>query len=273
MRRTPLSMDYYEHWRDDMQSAQCGRGRNEQCMAHFHSSIELMYVEKGEISVNLDGLSYQVRAGEMLMVSSYSVHAYRTEEGRENQVAIMIIPLSSVPSLQKRLNKRAFSQVIYDAREDREMKALFGMLPDKWEEYENETRKGFSYAVLGLLISRVGLREQPSKQQCGLMREVLIYLQENYQQPLHMESLARHFGYSKSRFSRLFHDHLGCSMIDYLAVLRCRQAAQLLLESDMTMLDIAMNVGFECLRTFYRAFRSCYGMTPTQYIRANTGNG
>ena len=60
-------------------------------------------------------------------------------------------------------------------------------------------------------------------------------------------------------------------MIEYVSVLRCRQAAQLLLESDMTMLDIAMNVGFECLRTFYRAFKSCYEMTPTQYVKAHTG--
>ena len=59
-------------------------------------------------------------------------------------------------------------------------------------------------------------------------------------------------------------------MIEYLAVLRCRQAAHLLLESEMTMLDIAMNVGFECLRTFYRAFKNCYDMTPTQYIKENT---
>lgn len=270
MRKTLSQGDFYEHRRDGMQSAHCWRGDNNHCMAHFHSSIELLYVEDGEITANLDGQSYQVKKGELLLASSYSVHTYRTEEGKSNRVVIMIIPLTSVPSLQKTLNKRAFSQVIYDAREDYELQTLLSMIPANWTKYENETRKGFSYAILGLLISRVGLKDQPSNQQCGLMRDVLIYLQENYQQPLHMESLAKHFGYSKSRFSRLFHDHLGCSMIEYLAVLRCRQAAHLLLESEMTMLDIAMNVGFECLRTFYRAFKNCYDMTPTQYIKENT---
>ena len=38
----------------------------------------------------------------------------------------------------------------------------------------------------------------------------------------------------------------------------------------MTMLDIALGVGFECLRTFYRSFKSCYDMTPSQYIKAHT---
>ena len=92
--------DIYEHWRDGMQSAHCWRGKNNQCMAHFHSSIELLYVEEGEITANLDGQSYQIKKGQLLLASSYSVHTFRTEEGKRNQVVIMIIPLSCVPSLQ-----------------------------------------------------------------------------------------------------------------------------------------------------------------------------
>lgn len=270
MKKTLATTDLYELARDDMQSAVCWRAWNNGCMPHFHSSIELIYVEEGEMTAILDGQAHSVPAGHMVMASSYSVHAYRTEEEKENQVVVIIIPLASVPSLQKTLNKKAFRAVVYDAHEDREIGTLMPLLADRWAEYGMETRKGFSYALLGQLISQVGLRDQPCNHQSGLMRDVLIYLQNNYQQPLRMESLARQFGYSKSRFSRLFHDHLGCSMIEYLSALRCRQAAQLLLESDMTMLDIALNVGFECLRTFYRAFKSYYEMTPTQYVRAHT---
>ena len=32
--------------------------------------------------------------------------------------------------------------------------------------------------------------------------------------------------------------------------------------------DIALQVGFECVRTFYRAFKRYYGVTPSQYTRA-----
>lgn len=269
MRRDLANSEVYEQHRDDMQTADCWRSHNNACLPHFHSSIELVYVESGELTAILDGQAYRIPAGHMLLTSSYAVHSYRTEPDGENQVVVMIIPLLTVPTLQKRLNKKAFNQVVYDARQDEEVRLLMPLIAGHWRDYSVETQKGISYMVLGLLISRVGLKEQPSNHQNGLMRDVLIYLQNNYHQPLRMESLAKQFGYSKSRFSRLFHDHLGCSMIDYLSVLRCRHAAQLLLESDMTMLDIALNVGFECLRTFYRAFKNCYEMTPTQYIRTN----
>lgn len=272
MKKKISDINRYELERDDMNTADCFTRKAANFPAHFHSSIELIYVHSGKMNVIMDGQMYDVYPGQLVLTAGYSVHVFYTEEGETNEETVMIIPMSSVPSLQKVLNKKSFRKVIYDANQDEEITAIFNMVPKHWKEYNAETIKGISYMVLGLLISRVGLEDHPGNQKSNLMRDVLIYLQNNYQQPIRMEHLARHFGYSKSRFSRLFHDHLGCSMIEYLSTIRCRQAALLLIESDMTMLDIALAVGFECLRTFYRAFKNCYQMTPTQYIKHHTQN-
>lgn len=270
MKRRTADIDRYEFERDDMHTAVCFSAKNGNFPAHFHSSIELVYVISGKITVIINGRPFSVEEGQMVLTSSYSVHVYRTEEGEQNDTITMIIPMSSIPSLQKLLNQKSFKKEIYNVSNDEEISTLLRIACKNWNEYSAETKKGMSYMVLGLLITRVGLVDLPGNQKSNLMRDVLIYLQNNYQQPIRMEHLARHFGYSKSRFSRLFHDHLGCSMIEYLSNVRCRQAALLLLESDMTMLDIALAVGFECLRTFYRAFKNCYQMTPTQYIKHYT---
>ena len=270
VKRKAADIDRYELERDDMQTAVCFAAKDGSFPAHFHSSIELVYVKSGKITVIMNGHPYTVTEGQMILTSSYSVHVYSTEEGEHNETITIIIPMTSIPSLQKILNQKAFKQEIYDVSKDEELSALLEIACRNWHDYSPETIKGISYMVLGLLISRVGLIDHPGNQKSNLMRDVLIYLQNNYQQPIRMEHLARHFGYSKSRFSRLFHDHLGCSMIEYLSNIRCRQAALLLIESDMTMLDIALAVGFECLRTFYRAFKNCYQMTPTQYIKHHT---
>lgn len=270
MKNRNTDINLYELERDDMQTADCFTRTHAGFPAHFHSSIELVYVHSGIMTAIIDGQNYRVPANHLVISSSYSVHVYSTEEGEENEESVIIIPMSNIPSLQKILNKKSFKDVIYDATNDEEIRAIFQLVPKHWREYNHETIKGISYVLMGLLISRVGLCDHPGNQKSNLMRDVLVYLQNNYQQPIRMEHLARHFGYSKSRFSRLFHDHLGCSMIEYLSAIRCRQAALLLLESDMTMLDIALAVGFECLRTFYRAFKNSYQMTPTQYIKQHT---
>jgi AraC family transcriptional regulator of adaptative response / DNA-3-methyladenine glycosylase II len=43
-----------------------------------------------------------------------------------------------------------------------------------------------------------------------------------------------------------------------------------LAETDMPVTDVAMAVGFESLRTFYRAFKNQYEMTPSQYKKPKT---
>ncbi|MBQ4551857.1 MAG: helix-turn-helix transcriptional regulator, partial [Clostridia bacterium] len=80
---------------------------------------------------------------------------------------------------------------------------------------------------------------------------------------------ARQFGYSKSRFSHLFNETLGCPPGAFINALRCQHAARAMLESDQPLLEIAMNAGFECPRTFYRVFKQYYGVTPTQYCNAH----
>ena len=266
--------DVYEVSRDDMQTADCSTRENDNFIPHFHQSIELVYVKKGMLTAIVDGQKQHVREKQMLICSSYAVHTYMSEE--PNETVVMIVPLSSVPSLQKVLQKKVFSRALWDLEKDgrQELLTLMPMLPDHWQSYSPEVRKGLSYMVLGLAIGHVGLMEPVESKRHGTMRDVLrdvlSYLQENYQQPLKLEDVARHFGYSKSRFSRLFHDYLGCSMNEYLMAQRCRHAAELLLDSELTMLDIALNVGFECLRTFYRAFHACYQCTPSQYVKKHT---
>ena len=78
------------------------------------------------------------------------------------------------------------------------------------------------------------------------------------------------FGYSKSRFSHLFHEYFGSGISEYVNTLRCKAAAEALARHEVSMVEIAMGVGFESARTFYRAFKRCYGMTPSQYASRHT---
>lgn len=267
-------MDTYEMTRDDMESTECFAAINDFCMPHFHQCIEMVFIKKGVLTAIVDGKTLQVHKNQMLICSSYAVHTYMSEE--PNETVIMIIPMACVPSMQKKLQKKSFASPVWDveASGKQELIRLIPMLPEHWDSYGFETRKGISYMLLGMAMDHVGLTELSVSKRQGPMRdalrEVLSFLQENYQQPLKMEDVARQFGYSKSRFSRLFHDCLGCSMNEYVMALRCRHAAEMLLDSELTMLDIALNVGFECLRTFYRAFHACYQCTPSQYVKAHT---
>jgi len=262
--------EVYEQSRDDMEQTICFRSRDNSCMPHFHSSIELVYVVEGLLSAILDGLRHDVQKGNLLITSGYTVHRYFTES--TSDVIVFIIPVPFVPILEKMLANKRFAKAIYQD-EGNELSALIPLIQSRWDTMGTEARRGFSQLLLGILMERVGLSDMPIKAPAGLMRNMLSYLQENSASSLSMEKLARHMGYSRSRLSHLFRDNFGCSYSDYVSSLRCRRAARLLAQSDLTQLEISLMTGFECLRTFYRAFRKYYGMTPKQYVRSMSQSG
>ncbi len=260
----------YEQFRDDMDQTVCFRSRNNSCMPHFHSSIELVYVVDGMMSAILDGQRYDVPKGSLLVTSGYTVHRYFTDG--VSDVIVFIIPVSFVAILEKTLVNKRFADPVYRDGGG-EIAALISLMHGSWDQMGMEAKRGFSQLLLGILMDRVGLADMPVKAPAGLIRNMLAYLQENSDSSLSMEKLARHLGYSRSRLSHLFRDNFGCSFSDYLGSLRCRRAARLLAQSDLTQLEISLMTGFECIRTFYRAFHKCYGMTPKQYVRSISQTG
>lgn len=256
----------YEHVRDNDKYPACWRTENDCCMPHFHSSIEVVYVIEGELKAVLGGKSYTVCKNQILISSSYTVHYYHTES--HSKSIILIVPLDFIPYYDKIFAKKALAQcVVENDAASSEILHCMEMLSrnDRQDLSLNANiTKGYIYVVLGMLINHVGLMDIANDQGRHLTKDILIYLQNNYLESLSLESLALKFGYSKSRFSHVFNACFGCTITGYINTLRCRNAANLLM-GETPMIDAAMNSSFESMCTFYRCFKHCFGVTPTQY--------
>lgn len=257
-------MEYYESHRDMMQLSAAWESKQNACLPHFHNSIEITYLLEGAMDALLDGQEITVNAGEILLCSSFTIHSYR--DSRCQHALVAIIPLGMVPSLSKTLQSRSFAQSVVKDDGGR-IRAIMEMLVGATRGDNPILVKGLSYALLGLAIDRAGMTQARSGEQTQLIRDVLQYLETHISEPLSVQSVAKAFGYSKSRFSHLFNDRLKCTLPAYVRQLRCQQAARLLKETELSVLDIALRTGFDCPQTFYRAFRQCYGVTPMAYKR------
>lgn len=261
----------YQFCNDNGRFPSCWESRNIGCMPHFHSSVEFVYVTEGEVGAMFNGRQLSIRAGQFFLVSSYSAHSYRSSESSRYHSIVMVVPLNFVPLYAPLLSKKVFSQCLSgDAVLNGEalhcLRMILSLGPCD-DENENLTRS-YIYVILGLAIHRIGLEDTP--QDRFLSKKVLIYLQDNYLSPITLDSLSKEFGYSKYRFSHIFNQYLGCSLTQYLDSLRARHAANLLRMSDAPLLEIAMNSGFDSVRTFYRSFKKNYSMTPTHYRQTTT---
>lgn len=259
----------YEYSRDNYRQPSCWLSKNNYCIPHFHSSIEITYVLSGAIESLLDGRSYIGNPGDIIIAPSYTIHANQTITESSHSY-VLTIPLSFIPTYKSILEKKNFSKLLYHSPgSDQELKhclkEILGYTKEINEADNINIIKGYTYVFLGILIKEIGLVDIAMRKTTSLAQDILVYLQEHYLEPLSLEGISTRFGYSKSRFSHIFNDYFGCNINEYLNGLRCRYACELLEQKTNTITEIALASGFESIRTFYRSFRKQFGITPMKY--------
>jgi AraC-like DNA-binding protein len=90
-------------------------------------------------------------------------------------------------------------------------------------------------------------------------------MDRTYAQPLDVPALARIAYVSEAHFIRTFRATFGETPHRYLQRRRVERSMYLLRETDRSVTDICLDVGFNSLGTFTRTFRDIVGETPTDY--------
>jgi AraC-type DNA-binding domain-containing proteins len=91
------------------------------------------------------------------------------------------------------------------------------------------------------------------------------YINEHCTENIKIDDIAAIAGFSKYHFTRLFKEIMNVSCYDYLTNRRIMYAEQLLIEPDLTIMQVAMKSGFSSLATFNRVFRAKNHCTPSEY--------
>ncbi len=99
----------------------------------------------------------------------------------------------------------------------------------------------------------------------GTMADVMDYINKNYNKDIYLESVANEFGLSSKYLSRAFKKHTNTRFVDYLNSIRIQKAKELLTSENKSIIDVALEVGFNSQSTFYRVFKNSEGITPAEY--------
>ena len=126
--------------------------------------------------------------------------------------------------------------------------------------------RGKNGTIIGVAgVHRIidGMRGTP--EWYGHIAKVVDFLHQNYAQPITLADLVKRSRISQAHFERRFSKILGCSPIDYLVRVRIRAARELLEQTDRTITDIAVAVGFYDHSHFSKAFKQHVACTPFAY--------
>lgn len=97
------------------------------------------------------------------------------------------------------------------------------------------------------------------------LNRVLVYIQENTDKPLALDSLAAVANFSPFHFHRIFSAHVGETLYDYIRRVRLDKAANKLYYSDEPITAIALSAGYETPAAFTKAFKQHFGRNPTEF--------
>ncbi len=112
---------------------------------------------------------------------------------------------------------------------------------------------------------------EPSSAPAGLSSdEVMVkaaveILSRNLAHSHHLAHLARQVGAYEKKLSRIFRQHMGVTVFEFLRDERLKLARSLLLETSLSVADIADEVGFSSAANFATAFRARFQTTPTVF--------
>lgn len=97
---------------------------------------------------------------------------------------------------------------------------------------------------------------------------VLAYIDANLEGDLSVDALSRIANFSRFHFHRQFAAYVGVPVARYVQLMRLRRAARGLASREpCSVLDAALDAGFDSPESFSRAFRRAFGMTPSSFRR------
>ncbi len=92
--------------------------------------------------------------------------------------------------------------------------------------------------------------------------QALELMEQNLEEPLSTEAIAEAVNISRRQLERLFRRYLDNMPAKYYLQLRLKKARQLLLESNISIVQIGLSCGFSSGPHFSSAYKSCFGITP-----------
>ncbi|MCR8635822.1 helix-turn-helix domain-containing protein [Paenibacillus radicis (ex Xue et al. 2023)] len=133
-----------------------------------------------------------------------------------------------------------------------------------------DTEQWFLHSII-LPIVRIMARRKYilNKKISDLIIEII---HEDYDKDLTLESCAVRLNYHPNYIKRVFRQDTGSNFSEYLSQYRLKKAKEWLLETDMTISEIAEKLRFSNLQNFSRSFRRMVGVSPSEFKEQNERN-
>ncbi|MBU2977649.1 AraC family transcriptional regulator [Alteromonas sp. C1M14] len=225
------------------------RAYSRQKVGHAHPFYQLVLPLHGVINISVGGFNGSVGPSECVMVKPHEIHHFTAAENAR----FLVADLDTLPSTLSHSEVSVFSI----------SQPMAKLLPFIACQLETKVSAQIEQAMMTTFVAVL------NEQQLGLsmsprMRKVVHFIHEHLHCSLSIPVLAEVACLSPTQFKKQFRAQLKTSPARYILALRMEKSKALLINTDLSMLDIAEAVGYQDVSAFSRRFSHYFGLPPSK---------
>lgn len=246
---------------------------------HLHEEIQISYIVDGEGTLIVgDSVNYYTK-NDILVIGSQVPHVFKSNVAASRSSHMLTLFFT----------KSAFGEHFFELEELREVRPFFKRARHGFKitsrrrsiinlflQLENTTKLNHFLILLQLLkitskanyksLSSFVYDKKYSVNEGHRMRNVFEYTMNNYDKKISLNTIAEEANMTKNAFCRYFKKRTNKSYIQFLNELRIEHACKFLLsDNDLSIIQIAEQVGFNNMSNFNRQFKAIKNMNPTEF--------
>ena len=252
---------------------------------HHHDFYELYCFVGGEVNYVVEGLSYSLEPGDILLISPSELHKMSATTFLKYERYVLWMS----ESFLKRLSSSSSDLLLPFNRAAKSGENLFRLPKTEKERaltllkecyslssrnggYGNDILADGKIAELLIMLeteNSIGKRTKSGDD--DVKNKLLLYINEHLTDPeLSVERIANSVFLSKSRIMHVFKDSVDCPVHKYIIKKRLVLAKEYLAKNEH-VIDVYEKCGFSDYNSFFRSFKKEYGITPKEYAKMKSG--
>lgn len=243
---------FYQDWVQEYQA---------QNILHYHDCLEIGLCTEGMGTEMIGNQVYPFSSNCISVIPAYCIH--------DSQIPMKIYEKGSVWKFIF-VSPEAFGISVRDfggfLTDNAQLVSLFHLM------YQELSQKPYNYkeafrSLLTCFLLHVDRFIPPEDYNKSLplppeLNSIMQYIHSSYHESISVSILAQKYHMSVSSLSRLFKRYLNVSPLTYIQEIRLATAVNLVRNTNLSVLDISVAVGYDSLSSFNRAFRNKYHMSP-----------
>ena len=242
--------------------------RKKQEFVNWHENIEILYCTAGAGQILYSGVVHELTAGDMVIINSNVLHGSRAEDTLEYHC--LIVDSDFLAANDIKVTDIEFESIIRSDQAARIYDELVEEILDQKEYRVTAIR----VLVLNLMLHLVReyttgrVIDRTSRVESEENIKIAIgYMKSNFARKLTLDDIAAEVGLSKYYLAHEFKKATGMTVVNFLNVIRCRNAKKLLLKRKYSVREAAVQCGFENDSYFSKTFKNVMGCLPSEVLK------